>query len=257
MTTTTSGQFDDGAGYERMMGRWSRRVGADFLTWCGVPPGKTWLDVGCGNGAFTEEILSRTNPAAVTGLDPSPGQIAHAQSRNTRVTYQLGDASTLPYMDNRFDASVMALVIAFVPDPARAVAEMVRVTKPGGLVATYMWDLTKGGVHLAPFYRALKSLGITGPVPPSADASRLETLDALWCAVDLQNVETKIFRITVAFADFDDFWDSNTVHVGPLGEQLKLMAVEEISGLKQALRSQFPQGPIRYEAWANAVKGYA
>jgi ubiquinone/menaquinone biosynthesis C-methylase UbiE len=133
--------FTDGEAYERMMGRWSRLVGEAFLDWLALPSGLRCLDVGCGNGAFTEVLIARCAPATVSGLDPSEEQIAYARQRPGAkpAEYRVGDALALPFVDGSFDAALMALAIVFVPDPVKAVAEMVRVVRPGGWVATYMW----------------------------------------------------------------------------------------------------------------------
>src|SRR5262249_36783810 len=133
--------FTDGKAYERMMGRWSRRVGDLFLDWLKLPEGQRWLDVGCGNGAFTEAIIARCHPPAVAEIDPSADQLAYARERagTKMAVFQQADALSLPFDADRFDVAVMALVIAFVPDAAKAIAEMARVTRPGGWVATYMW----------------------------------------------------------------------------------------------------------------------
>ncbi len=260
MADVSTGQFNDGAGYERLMGRWSRKAGAKFLAWCDVRAGKSWLDVGCGNGAFTEEIVARTKPVSVKGIDPAAAQIAFAQHRlnANAVTFQVGDALTLPFDNGHFDVAAMALAISFVPDPLKAVAEMKRVTRPGGLVATYMWDLPNGGVHLAPFYRALKDMGTPGPMPPNAGISARDALEVLWRSAGLKDVESKIIRIPVHFGDFDDFWDSNTVPIGPQAERLKTLSPAQIDDLRRRLRHVLPfaaDGSITYDAVANAVKG--
>ena len=132
-------RFNDGAAYERMMGTWSRFAGDIFLDWLAPPSGLRWIDIGCGNGAFTERLVERCAPAEVQGIDPSEGQLAFARARPAaRVAeFRRGDAMALPFSTNSFDAAVMALVIFFVPDPAKGVAEMVRVVGPGGTVATY------------------------------------------------------------------------------------------------------------------------
>ena len=124
-------RFDDGAVYERIMGTWSRLAGQVFLDWLAPAPGLAWLDIGCGNGAFTELIASRCTPQAVHGVDPSEGQIAFARTRVGRVAqFRQGDAMDLPFGAGEFDAAAMALVLFFVPDPAKGVAEMARVVKP-------------------------------------------------------------------------------------------------------------------------------
>src|SRR5580658_4248666 len=183
--------FSDGKTYERMMGRWSKRVGLQFLDWIDAPKGLHWIEVGCGNGAFTEELIAHTAPAAVSAIDPSEGQLAFARTRAAAKLAQFhqADAQALPFPDNSFDAAAMALVITFIPDPAKAVGEMARVVRPGGMVATYMWDTLGGGVPLKPIEAALKSMGKDYARASSA-ASKRETMQALWQDAGLQGVET-------------------------------------------------------------------
>ena len=162
-------RFDDGAGYERTMGIWSRLAGEVFLDWLAPPQGLRWIDVGCGNGAFTELLVERCAPLEVHGLDPSEGQLAFARTRlATRgAAFCKGDAMALPYPESRFDAAVMALVIVFVPDPAKGLEEMVRVVRPGGTVATYVWDMVGGGFPLEPILAEMRCHR-AGPSEPSA-----------------------------------------------------------------------------------------
>ena len=130
-------RFDDGAAYERMMGAWSQLVGQVFLDWLSPATGQRWIDVGCGNGTFTEQLIQRCVPVEAQGIDPSEAQLAFARTRPgaAGAVFLQGDAMVLPFEANRFDAAVMALVIHFVPDPAKGVGEMTRVVRPGGLVA--------------------------------------------------------------------------------------------------------------------------
>src|SRR3954454_5701263 len=129
--------FDDSAGYERFMGRWSRAVGEIFLDWIGAPPQLEWLDVGCGTGIFTELLAARCRPSRVTGVDPAQAQIELAAARiaDTRVEFRMADAQALPFADASFDAVTAALVVNFVPDRKRALSEMRRVVRPSGVVA--------------------------------------------------------------------------------------------------------------------------
>src|SRR3954454_9856047 len=124
--TEAPGMFNDGAVYERLMGRWSQLAGTTFLEWLALPKGLKWLDVGCGNGAFTETLIAKNAPAEVTGIDPSEGQLAYARTRPGAklAKFQLAGAQDLPFAGKSFDAAIMALVISFVPDPAKAVSEM-------------------------------------------------------------------------------------------------------------------------------------
>lgn len=140
-------RFDDGDAYERLMGIWSGIVGQAFLDWLSPAPGQRWADIGCGNGAFTKLILNRCAPASVDGIDMSDDQLAYARTRAgvRGAVFRRGDAMALPYADASFDIAVMALVIHFVPDPAKGVAEMARVVRPGGWVTAYVWDDELGG----------------------------------------------------------------------------------------------------------------
>ena len=132
----------DGLAYERFMGRWSKLTGRLFVDWLKIPPQRRWLDVGCGTGAFTEVILSSCDPKAVVAFDPSERQLAYAFSRphDERVTFCLGDAMTIEADDSEFDVAASALVLNFLPDQGRAMREMCRVVRPGGIVAVYVWD---------------------------------------------------------------------------------------------------------------------
>lgn len=252
--------FPDGAAYERLMGRWSQKVGHGFLEWLGAAPGQNWLDVGCGNGAFTEVIQSDSGCASLTGIDASEGQIAFARHRKgaNAATFHVGDAQSLPFADNAFDVTSMALVIAFIPDPAKAVAEMARVTRPGGLCATYMWDIPGGGVPLSPLNRELAVLGHPSPMPLNAKFSTRNALQQLWHAAGFDAVELETFRITVSFNDFEDFWQSNSLPAGPLAATLRALSDADRDVLQTALRASLPtdaSGRIAYSASANAVKG--
>lgn len=252
--------FTDGQAYERMMGRWSRLVGETFLAWLALPNGLRWLDVGCGNGAFTEEIITRCAPATVTAIDPSNEQLAFARTRPgaKMAKFEVGDAQKLPFGDGTFDVATMALVLAFLPDAAKAVAEMARVVRPGGWVATYMWDILNGGSPTTPVYTAIESLGLTLPVRPNPSASRLETMRGFWETAALDAIETRVIRIPVRYADLDDFWCSNTVPVGPQGKVIASMSSGAREQLRVRLREQLhatSDGQILYESFANAVRG--
>jgi ubiquinone/menaquinone biosynthesis C-methylase UbiE len=252
--------FTDGKAYERMMGRWTRLVGKAFFEWLDVPEGLKWLDVGCGNGASTEELIARCAPAAVEAIDPSEQQLAYARTRSGAgmANFRTGDAQALPFDDDSFDAAIMALVIAFVPDPAKGVAEMARVVRPGGWVAAYMWDIPAGGAPLQPLHDALQSLGINAPRPTSSAASTEDALRELWEGAGLVSIGTRTLRIKVAYSDFDDFWDSNVVPIGPQGKLLQDMPPQVKEQLRERLREQLPVAPdgrITYEAFCNAVTG--
>ena len=172
--------------------------------------------------------------------------------------FEVGDAHKLTFGEETFDAAIMALVLAFLAEPAKAVAEMARVVRPGGWVATYMWDVLNGGAPTTPIYTAIESLGSTLPVRPNPAAARLEAMHGFWEMAGLQAIETCVIRIPVRYADFNDFWESNTVPVGPQGKAIASMSPREREQLRARLREQLPAAPdghIFYESFANAVRG--
>jgi len=251
--------FGDGKAYEQLMGRWSRLAGEKFLDWLDAPKNLNWLDAGCGNGAFTEVLMARCAPASVVGIDPSEGQLAYARGRSGTKggDFRVADAQALPFPDNNFDAATMALVIVFVPDPLKAVRELNRVVRPGGVAATYMWEFPDG-FPFASLAAAMKDLGLTPPERPNVEASGRDAMRAIWKDAGFTALETTVIRIRINFSSFDDFWDSGTVPVGPSSKAVSELTPSMREQLRARLRERLPiaaDGTITYEAFANAVKG--
>lgn len=255
-------RFDDGAGYEQFMGKWSQLAGEAFLEWLAPASGLRWLDVGCGNGAFTEMLVERAAPHSVDGIDPSEAQLAYARARPALHGARLrqGDATALPFPGGAFDAAVMPLVLFFVPDPAKGVAEMARVVSPGSSVSAYTWDMSGGGFPYAVLHEEMRTLGIVVPEPPSADASRMDTARALWRGAGLEAVETREITVQRTFADFGEYWSA--IRSGPsVARQLGATAPEEravLAELEARLRARLPVDAgrgITCSARANAIKG--
>jgi ubiquinone/menaquinone biosynthesis C-methylase UbiE len=252
-------RFEDGAGYERMMGKWSQLVGAEFVDWLAVPSGLRWVDVGCGNGAFTETIVELCAPAEVNGVDPSEGQLAFARARPaSRVAkFQTGDAMSLPFADRAFDVAVMALVIFFLPDPSKGLAEMVRVVAPGGTVAAYAWDILGGGFPLDAMQAEMRKMGLTPLLPPSVAVSRMEALRELWEGSGLADIATREFTVERTFTNFEEFWEIAKLG-SSVGPTLAAMSAEKVSLLKAGLSTRLAAdsaGRVTVVARANAVKG--
>ncbi|WP_063693469.1 class I SAM-dependent methyltransferase [Bradyrhizobium stylosanthis] len=251
--------FDDGAAYEQMMGIWSRFAGTIFLDWLAPPAGLRWIDIGCGNGAFTELLVERCSPVEVQGIDPSAEQLAFARTRpSARVArFQQGDAMALPFADGSFDAAVMALVLVFVPDPAKGISEMARVVVPGGTVATYMWDMLGGGFPLDPIYDEIRAMGLAATRPPQMEASRMDALRELWRGAGLEDVQTREITVQRTFSGFDDFWSTN-LKSPALRPSVAAMKPAEVETLIARVRARLPadaDGRITYSARAHAIRG--
>ncbi len=252
-------RFDDGDAYEDFMGQWSRLAGGAFLDWLSPAPGLRWLDVGCGNGAFTELLVERCAPRDVQGIDPSAEQLAFARARLARApaTFRLGDAMALPCADGAFDAAVMALVIFFVPQPARGVAEMARVIRPGGGACAYAWDILGGGFPYFALQDEMRRLGQQPLWPPSVEAARIEALRQAWTDAGLVDVETHELVVQRRYADFEAFWAA--ARKGPrIAPRLSEMPRGDADLLKERLRQRLEaaaDGSITCGARANAVRG--
>jgi SAM-dependent methyltransferase len=233
--------------YEPYVGRWSRKVAVELLDWLRVPPGATWLDVGCGTGALSSQILERERPSAIVGVDPSAEFIAHARSRvgDARVSFQVGDAQALPVESARFDAAAAALVLNFVPRPEAAMAQMVRAVKPGGTVAAYVWDYAGKMELMRFFWDAAVALD---PAVAELDEGRRfpmcrpDALKALFDGAGLDAVEVRSLDIATPFRDFDDYWTPFLGGQGPAPGYA--MSLDE--GARVALRERIREAlPIR------------
>jgi len=246
--------FPDGRAYDRAMGRLSRVAGAEFLDWLSLPYGLRWLDVGCGTGSFTELILDRNAPSRIAAIDPSREQIAFANSKPSagRIEYRQGDATSLPFGDGEFDVAVMALVIQYIPDPARAMSEIARVVRPGGTVAAYVWPGPEDGHPMRLLNEAVKSVG--GP-PRDRPGNQVRTIDSLVTLFDgagLNDIDSRAIDIEIEFADFEECWSSQSAIV------TRGMNDTDADRLAAALRERVPAdqtGRIAYDARANAIRG--
>ena len=252
-----------GAAYEPYVGRWSRRVADTFLAWLAVPPGGRWLDVGCGTGALTGTILAHATPSTVRGVDTSAGFIDYAQTQieDPRATFGIADAQGLPESDDAFDAVVSGLTLNFIPQPARAIGEMVRVARPGGTVAAYVWDYAGEMQLMRHFWGAAVALDPAARALDEGQRFSLcqpDSLAALYREAGLQEVETRAIDIPTHFRDFDDYWSP---FLGGQGSAPSyLMSREE--GLRAAIRDRLradlpiaPDGSIQLLARAWAVRG--
>jgi SAM-dependent methyltransferase len=247
--------------YEPYVGRWSRVVAKEFLQWLAVPPGKRWLDVGCGTGALAQCIQRDASPKAVHGVDPSPAFAEYARAHTQGATFGVEDAQALSMPAGAFDAAVAGLVLNFVPRPERAAAEMRRVVAPGGTVGAYVWDYAgkmelmryfwDAAVELDPGAKKLDE-GVRFPLCSP------EPLTALFRAAGLEGVEVRAIDAPTPFRDFDDYWKPFLGGQGPAPGYCMSLSEEKRSQLAERIRAQLPfraDGSIHLVARAWAVKG--
>jgi len=254
--------FTDGAGYERLMARWTRAAGTTFLDWLVPPSGACWLDVGCGTGVFTELVVDRCSPDSVIAIDPSQAQVDLARTKPVaqRADFRVADAQTLPFSDCTFDIVVSSLVINFIADRPRALDEMRRVCKPGGVIAGYVWDFAAGLSPNAPIRFGLQQIGAEPPPVPGAEDSRPEALTSLFAGRKLEDIATKIIDVTMSYPDFQEFWQSQTLSYHPTGKAIAALSDSDREKVRASVRASLPAGPngtIIHSARANAIKAFA
>lgn len=265
MTRTAVETWDSGHAYEQYVGRWSRRLAPEFLRWLDLPPGLAWADVGCGTGALTSAILEHCAPAAVRGIDAAAAFVAVARQRITgpAVSFELGDATRLPWDPDVCDVAVSGLVLNFVPDPGSMVLEMARVTKPGGRVAAYVWDYAGGMQMMRHFWDAAIAVSPDDARLDQAErfsVCRPEPLRALFERAGLASVACRAIDIPTVFRDFDDYW---TPFLGKTGAAPAYLASvgddvrERIRARLQARLAPEPGRAIALTARAWAVQGVA
>ncbi len=249
--------------YERFVGRWSRLVAGDFIRWLDAPPGAIWVDVGCGTGALSNEIGQTASPERVDGIDPSGAflQQAAANFDGPMFSFRVGDALGLPQTNSTYDVAVSALVLNFLADPARGVEEMMRVTKPRGIVGSYVWDYAADMQMLRYFWDAVVELdpsareldeGVRFPL------ARPERLTSLWRHAGLSDVETTAIDVPTRFADFDDYWGPFLGGQGPAPGYNVSLSPGKQRDLRDLLATRLPSatdGSIELMARAWAVKG--
>ena len=243
-----------------MMGVWSQLVGTHFLEWLNPSGGLNWIDIGCGSGAFTAQVAEFFSPSHLLGIDPSEAQIEFARNRSIKhpVTFQTGDAMSPPCEDNSMDIATMAPVLFFVPDPENALAEMKRVVKPGGIIATYDWDVPGGGLPHEWLHKELRKRGIEYPLPPNAEVSRMDELEKLWDEAGLRSIECKQFIATRTFTNFKELWDISMKAPAFL-EVFDDLAPEVISDIRSTVENELtksPSGSVSIHAHANAIQGF-
>lgn len=241
--------FQDAAAYEHLMGRWSRRLAPSLIQFGGFADGERVLDAGCGTGCLTLALPGFANFTSITGVDITEPYVEAARSSNTdpRITFEVGDVLALPYPDGAFDRAYSSLVLHFIPDAARAVAEMRRVVRPGGMATAAIWDNYGGQL----FTRIMWD--IAGVLDPDLERPYFRPLNgpgelgAIWNASGFVGVEESNLLIRMEFPNFDDYWSSFTSGEGPHGKYVMGLSASSRERLEQEVRRAFvgnrPDGP--------------
>jgi SAM-dependent methyltransferase len=259
----TPDRWSGGDEYESYVGRWSRRVAEEFIGWLGVPPGRSWVDVGCGTGALTDSITAHAAPASVVAVDRSADFVAHASAAvgDRRVAFLVGDAASLPLTGARADAVVSGLVLNFLPDPGAAIAELRRVTRPGGTVAAYVWDYADGMQPIRAFWDAAIELAPSARDVDEAVRFPLchpDRLTDLFAGSGLSEVSARSIDAEAAFRDFDDYWQPFLSGVGPAPGYCAALPADQREALRARLLARLSpsgSGPIAMTTRAFAIRG--
>lgn len=238
--------------YDRFMGRYSRGLSAQLADLAGVSAGQRVLDVGCGPGALTGELVARVGPANVAGVDPSAPFVHAARERHPGVDIRQASAAALPFPTAGFDAALAQLVIHFLPDPVAGIREMARVARPGGVIAACVWDHASDRGPLGVYWHAARSLD-----PDVRDESILPgvregDLLELFGAAGLRDVRQTTIETSVVHPTFEEWWEPFTAGVGPAGAYVATLDGAGRETLRARCRAALPEEPftITARAWA-------
>lgn len=243
--------------YDRFMGRYSVPLGPLLADFAGVTAGQRVIDVGCGPGALTTELVGRVGAAAVSAVDPSEPFVEAARQRHTGVDVQLAGAEQLPYQEGAFDIALAQLVVQFMTDPIAGLGEMRRVTKPGGIVAACVWDYFSGGSPLSLFWEASRRLDPEVVTEGSLAGARKGELGEILRAAGLRDVVDSELIVRVEHPTFEDWWEPFTLGVGPAGVHFARLDAEGQARLRDECERMQPAAPFVVEARAWAARGLA
>ncbi|MGE0706854.1 MAG: class I SAM-dependent methyltransferase [Planctomycetota bacterium] len=241
--------------YDRFMGRYSRGLAAPMADLAGVRAGQRVLDVGCGAGALTAELVARVGPERVSAVDPSPRFVEAVALRQPGAEVRLASAEALPFADACYDASLAQLVVHFLSDPVAGLAEMARVTRPGGVVAACVWDLAAGGGPLSTFWGAVRGLDPQATDESRRAGAREGHLVELLVQAGLSQVQAAVLSARVEHPSFEDWWEPYTLGVGPAGAFVAALEPGRREELRARCQAALPAGPFAVTARAWAARG--
>jgi ubiquinone/menaquinone biosynthesis C-methylase UbiE len=243
--------------YDKFMGRYSTLLAPQFADLAGVGSGQRVIDVGCGPGALTTELVERVGASNVAAVDPSESFVVAARERHPGVDVQEAPAETLPFADGMFDAALAQLVVHFMADPVQGLTEMGRVTRAGGVVVASVWDHAGEQTPLAPFWRAVHELDPDEEGERNLAGGREGHLAELFHEAGLREIEETALPIRIEHATFEEWWEPFTLGVGPAGAYLVGLEPEQQDQLRERIRQQLPEAPFTLPARAWAARGLA
>ena len=243
--------------YDSFMGRFSVQLSAQLADLAGIERGQRVIDVGSGPGALTTELVRRLGPDAVAAADPSEPFVEAARERHPGVDVRLAPAEDLPFDNDSFDAALAQLVVHFMADPTAGLAEMARVTRPGGVVAACVWDLAGGRAPISPFWQAARELDPGTTDESNLPGARGSHLAELFTETGLRDVEQSELSSTVEYKTFEEWWQPYTLGVGPAGAHVQSLNDEQVAELRERCRRLLPEPPFALTAYAWAVRGLA
>lgn len=253
--TAGSGLFTVAAeAYDRFMGRYSTLLAVAFADYAGIRAGRI-LDVGCGPGALTAELVRRVGAANVAAVEPQQAFAEAARERHPDADIRQGPAEELPFADGQFDAALAQLVVNFMSDPDRGAAEMRRVTHAGGTVAACVWDHGGGRGPLSRFWAAAAELEPGTPGEADLLGARQGQLEGLLGDAGLADVEETLLSLTVRHETFEDWWEPYTLGVGPPGAFFAGLEPDRRAMLTEHCRSGFPADGLDLTVSAWAARG--
>jgi SAM-dependent methyltransferase len=241
--------------YDRFMGAWSSGLSAQLATFAGITRGVRVLDVGCGPGNLTAELVGRLGPQAVAAVDPSESFVAAARARHPGVDVRQAPAEALPFLDSAFDAALAQLVVHFMTDPLVGLEEMARVVRPGGIVAACVWDFEGNRGPLGPFWEAAVALDPTVVGESHLAGARQGHLVELLDEVGMHQVSEATLTVSRVFDGFDPWWETFTRGVGPAGSYVAGLDADRLEALRDLCRSMLPGGSFTLSAVAWAARG--
>jgi SAM-dependent methyltransferase len=241
--------------YEAFMGRYSRGLSAPFADFAGIAAGQRALDVGCGPGILTEELVARVGADAVAAVDPSPSFVEAARAKLPGVTIEEASADALPFPDGAFDATLAQLVVHFMPDPVAGLREMRRVTRPGGVVAASVWDHAGGQGPLGVFWRAAHDVGGEVVDESGLPGAREGHLAELFESAGIHDIASTALTVSREHPSFEDWWEPYTLGVGPAGAYVARLDESQRAELREHCRTMLPDGPFTQSARAWTAKG--